>query len=287
MPKSKISLAVMTATIASMSLITACSTTENTSDAVKSLSDSSGPPIFEARPRMMLGTVAADEREPLETLFETARTVLESDTFHANMIASEGVTDCCWLSKADGKSSTENLAKTLRLTSDSGRYFGWAPMTINLVGSASGRGATLSGDAAANIRMAGPRNVDGVSVLTETELDLGRLHLLRSIDDNQVQQSCAINTMAHEIAHSLSNQPRLFIWHIKDKEKRFLRPNPKPKGMRYASYRVGTIAQCSWLQDQGRIEPDDLAQCIDAFEAMKFKSGSCKKYDNDTDMFPE
>ena len=120
---------------------------------------------------------------------------------------------------------------------------------------------------------AGPDQVTG-------HIRLGRVHLARYKSDNLVERSCAINTMAHEISHTLSERKTEFRMHILDSGPE----NRPPDGIIEASYLIGSAAQCSYLEIHGRIRSDALLSCFQTFsdptKASRFRSLACDDFSN-------
>jgi hypothetical protein len=89
--------------------------------------------------------------------------------------------------------------------------------------------------------------------------------------DDLVRRSCAINTLAHEIAHTISISPFVFTPAFTD-TRLGERAIPRRDGgdSPVASYLIGSAAQCAWLQQQGRIEASDVRACIEVFGTRGF-----------------
>jgi hypothetical protein len=104
-------------------------------------------------------------------------------------------------------------------------------------------------------------------------MTLYRGDLRRWRSNDRVEQSCAINTLAHEITHTIASDARLYIQAVTDFH-RFDAVAGRPA----ASYLVGTVAQCTWLQQQGRVTPAGLRQCVTVFGTRHFNSGRCSSF---------
>lgn len=80
-----------------------------------------------------------------------------------------------------------------------------------------------------------------------------------------VQRSCAINTVAHELAHTLLAEPRgAMVFTDGDSEAAPSRLNGTT-----GSYVLGQLAQCTYLQRQGRITKAQVAQCMPVFYVVE------------------
>tara|TARA_R100000406_G_scaffold81541_1_gene63340 strand:- start:139 stop:975 length:837 start_codon:yes stop_codon:yes gene_type:complete len=93
-----------------------------------------------------------------------------------------------------------------------------------------------------------------------------------------VMRACAINTMAHEISHTISRSPTRYYYAFTDtgvgREARRTPP---------ASYLTGDIALCLHLIDEGRIGEEDLRQCVSVWYRPKgFQSKRCDDFPGDT-----
>lgn len=86
-----------------------------------------------------------------------------------------------------------------------------------------------------------------------------------------VERSCAINTLAHEIAHTVSISPLVFTPAFTDTNA--ARPaiaGRTPGESPIASYLIGSAAQCAWLAREGRIAETELAACVEVFGTAGF-----------------
>lgn len=89
-----------------------------------------------------------------------------------------------------------------------------------------------------------------------------------------VERGCAVNTMAHEITHTLTRREDGFYYAFTDtgvgREARATAP---------ASYFSGNLALCSYLVDQGRIAEGDVGKCMKVWYRRKgFQSGRCTAF---------
>ncbi len=89
--------------------------------------------------------------------------------------------------------------------------------------------------------------------------------------DDLVRRSCAINTLAHEIAHTISISPFVFTPAFTDTRlgERAI-PRRGAGHSPVASYLIGSAAQCAWLQQQGRIAPGEVRACVEVFGTRGF-----------------
>ena len=84
-------------------------------------------------------------------------------------------------------------------------------------------------------------------------------------------RSCAVNTVAHEIAHTFSSSPTRGRWVIEDGGRRWIPPflyGP------LASYTIGSVAQCTMLLAH---QPgyDSMPECLAEWGTRGFNSNHC------------
>lgn len=111
-----------------------------------------------------------------------------------------------------------------------------------------------------------------------TRIFLGRRHLARYRDRDLVERSCAINTMAHELAHTVSLTPLLFTAAIEDTRGDSEHIRGREGRSPVASYLVGAVAQCTWLENRGRIPSWAVLECVQVFGVRSFNSLRCNKF---------
>lgn len=94
-----------------------------------------------------------------------------------------------------------------------------------------------------------------------------------------VERSCAINTAAHEYAHTISTMPVRYDAAFTDtNDRQELIPNRRNPGTPVASYLIGTVAQCTWLQDQGRVGAGGLQACVQTFGVAAMNLERCRSF---------
>jgi len=113
-------------------------------------------------------------------------------------------------------------------------------------------------------------DADGVARGSGT---IARGHLWNWNHSNPVIRSCAINTVAHEISHTLVIDTATYRHAFTDFD-RFSTSPATPS----ASYLVGSVAQCTWLQEQGRIPADGLQTCLRVFGVRHFNGARCQQF---------
>jgi len=104
--------------------------------------------------------------------------------------------------------------------------------------------------------------------------------VLRAFEsDDPVMRSCAINVAAHEYAHTISLTPmgyRVAFTDTGESERRIA--DRRHPGTPVASYLIGSVAQCSWLERQGRIGRADIPGCVETFGVAAFNWKRCGQF---------
>ncbi|HEX7885591.1 MAG TPA: hypothetical protein VF474_06400 [Phenylobacterium sp.] len=94
-----------------------------------------------------------------------------------------------------------------------------------------------------------------------------------------VTRSCAVNVAAHEYAHTISLTPvgyRVAFTDTNEAQREIA--DRRHPGTPVASYLIGSVAQCVWLERQGRIGPDDIGDCIAVFGTAAFNWDRCGQF---------
>lgn len=89
--------------------------------------------------------------------------------------------------------------------------------------------------------------------------------------ESLTSKSCAVNTLAHEIAHSFSQSPTSAEHVFADAGKGYY---PAWFYGPLASYTIGTAAQCTMLEAEGHLE-GGFAKCMRTWGTKQFNSGGC------------
>ena len=238
-------------------------------------------------PNIVVGSVEQDDRDALSNWIEEAIALLKSPAFEANFIRASAIYPDVYVSKTQDIIPSALLLTRLK-TEDPRLSSLWWPKTyVVLNGKTATRVEDRTGfgfDALRNAG-AGPYPEDEIGTKTG-EIELGRLHLARFTQGDVVEKSCAMNTMTHEIAHTLSEKPNRFWMHILDSEKNVT----PPRGVFEASYFIGVIAQCTYLENEGRISIYEFESCILTFSdpaaASRFRSLACDDFPNEKPISP-
>ncbi|WP_155806044.1 hypothetical protein [Erythrobacter litoralis] len=107
-------------------------------------------------------------------------------------------------------------------------------------------------------------------------LSVGRGHLYNWKQDNVVHRSCAVNSVAHELTHLISKSPDSF--ELSDQVLRDWGAGNLDDDRPVASYLLGTVAQCTWLQRSGYQPEVDIKDCVAAFGHRGFNGLRCTAY---------
>ena len=233
-------------------------------------------------PHIVTGENSVAENEILQDWIDTSLSTLKSPTFETNLNRVAERYPQIWVSRARDVMPTSDLHNVLHTKNNYSPALWWPETSVLLIGEAATRLPNRTGHGFSGSRAA------STGAMTETTggIELGRVHFARYAQGDIVERSCAINTMAHEISHTLSNREDEFWMHILDSGKD---SNP-PAGVFETSYLIGTIAQCTFLQDAGRIEADDFFNCLltfsDPITQSRFRSRACNDFPDDKPITP-
>ena len=178
----------------------------------------------------------------IQGLFDEVRQVLVSDEFRTNLIAVTQGLDLRLQPKGEMTTGSE-LARMLRGEQPGATYLPavvrWRP---------SGGSETQ--------RMKRPPHGPVIKVKNAARASWQ--------SNDPVSRSCPINTAAHELTHTITRTPGQVDWTISDHG--FSRA---PETQHFASYLVGSVAQCTWLQRNGDLT-GTVAACVAANGTRKF-----------------
>jgi len=238
-------------------------------------------------PDIVSGDVPADNRAALQQWIAESIALLQSPEFEANFHRASALYPDVYVSKTEDIIPSATLLKRLK-TRDPMRPALWWPKTyVVLTGPPAARSADRLGFGfeASRDAGAGPFPENASPALTG-EIALGRLHFARYTRGDAVEKSCALNTMTHEIGHTLSDKRDEFWMHILDTE-----PNVTPPyGVFEASYFIGTVAQCTYLQSIGRVSEIEFQSCLLTFgspgTSSRFRSIACDDFPGNKPISP-
>lgn len=211
----------------------------------------------------VVGGSSDAETAAAKDLFTEARNVMNSRDFFNNMEAIGQQYPDIFLNGSIPNGSAGQVLEFVRAAQHYNEF------GVQIVGRADGLGAfhagTLyEGRGRSQIRIGYERVVD-----------------FRSYDP--VRKSCAINTAAHEISHTISGAGFGFTQAIDDTGPMDVAiPGRINSDTPVASYLIGAVAQCSFLQISGRIQsaPKALRDCVEVFGVRGFNDGRCTEFRN-------
>ncbi|WP_427454545.1 hypothetical protein [Litorimonas sp. WD9-15] len=232
--------------------------------------DLNPPEISAFSPDIRLGAPNSPEAELLQNWIETTTSTLTSAPFENNLSRVAERYPQVWVSRTRDAMQTAELRDVLH-ADDSLFPSLWWPKTS----------VVLRGDETTDLART------GADTETKGEIEIGRMHYRRYTEGDMVERSCAINTLAHEISHTLSDRADEFWMHFLDTAAR----DNAPPNMYQASYLVGTVAQCTWLQEQERVAENEFFDCLltfsDPSSGSRFRSRACNDFPNDKPVTPE
>lgn len=229
-------------------------------------------------PNIKAGNMSPEDAAVVSRWIDEAVTLLQSPEFETNFRRASKRYPELFVSRKEDMVASETVLDRLK-TQDPRRPGLWWPKAfVVLTGETAERSPNQTGFGFEASRKAGAGPLIGDP--TTGEIELGRLHFARYTRGDTVEKSCALNTMVHEISHTLSDKPDLFWMHILDSEEDVT----APKDAFEASYFIGTVAQCTYLQSARRITNAGFMDCMMTFSdptsGSRFKSLAC-------DDFPE
>jgi len=233
------------------------------------------------RPHIVPGDVPLGDKAALQDWIDESIALLQSEAFEANYKSASALYPQVYVSKTEDIIPSSKMLERLKTQDPARRGYWWPKTYVVLTGEPAARAGDRLGFGfnASRKAAAGPFPADSGPTQTG-EIELGRLHFARYRNGDAVEKSCALNTMIHEIGHTLSDRPDQFWMHILDTED----DTSPPYGVFEASYFIGTIAQCTYLQSVGRVGQAGFQSCLLTFSSpgttSRFRSRAC-------DDFPE
>jgi len=236
-------------------------------------------------PNIRVGDMSAEDAAIVTPWINEAVALMKSPEFETNFrLASQRYPEL-FVSRKEDLVRSETVFARLKTVDPRRSALWWPKSFVVLTGKAAVRSPNRSGFGFETSRKAGAGPMRGTQDIGEIEL--GRLHVARYARGDTVEKSCALNTMVHEISHTLSERPNEFWMHILDSEKNV----NAPAGVFEASYFIGSIAQCTYLQNMERIGPDGFHACLltfsDPASGSRFKSKACDDFPGTKPITPD
>ena len=238
-------------------------------------------------PQIFAGDIPPAEKAAVSKWINEAVALLKSPAFETNFARASVHFPDVYVSKTEDIISSSLLMKRLKTQDPRNPDLWWPKTFVVLDGEAATRTQDRFGFGFEGSRKAtaGPHPKEPVPQKTG-QIEIGRLHLARYTQGDVVEKSCALNTMVHEISHTLSEKPDRYWMHILDSQ-RGITP---PRGIFEASYFIGIVAQCTYLEDVGRIDTADFETCLLTFSDpslfSRFRSLACDDFPDTKPISP-
>ena len=215
--------------------------------------------------RMLSGVASPAQIRDVGGLLSQAHAVLRSERFERNLRSLADVYPTIYARNGLQDATVHDLADYVSLKKTGARYTVVDAFVLGDDEAVDGMLAS-AGEASA-----------GSGRFADVTLDALVPRLFQSTDT--VVRSCAINTAAHEYAHTISTMPVRYEPAFTDtNERREVIPNRRRPGTPVASYLIGSVAQCTWLQDQGRVSPGGLKACVETFGTAAINLERCGSF---------
>ena len=216
-----------------------------------------------SHPMFIAGGASFEEERNLQNLINESYAILRSEEFRANLgiVAQQFDVAYVGTEKLNDPAAARyaKMSALAEMVTANGAYrYVYAP--VYPVG-----GSGHYNDTAVT------RTADGTATFS-----IGRGHLYNWRQNNLVHRSCAVNTVAHELTHLISSSPDSF--ELKDQVLRDWGAGNLSDARPVASYLLGTVAQCTWLQKAGYQPEVDITKCLAAFGHRGFNGLRCTKY---------
>lgn len=219
--------------------------------------------ISAQNPAYISGVANETEKKNLNELLNESHSILTSDLFRMNMLSLEKKYPSILLhvendsgSGSAKNGSVKDLLKILR----SEKPYRYVPVAVALLGDKNYAFA-LSGVIGDNI---------GASFA------LGRGNFSNWLSNNIVERSCAVNTISHEFSHLISSDENFFRLDTQPIRDRYAASKSGTNAV--ASYLIGTVAQCTWLQKKNYSPQVDLESCVKVFGHRGFNRARCWQF---------
>ena len=238
-------------------------------------------------PHILAGDIAPADKAAVSAWIDEAVALFKSPAFERNFKRASVRFPDVYVSETQDIIPSDLLLTRLKTQDPRNTGLSWPKTFVVLDGASAPRSLNRSGFGFDGSRKAaaGPFPSDAVETKTG-QIEIGRLHLARYTQGDLVEKSCALNTLVHEISHTLSETPDKYWMHILDSQ----RGVTPPRGTFEASYFIGVVAQCTFLENKGRIDPADFESCMATFSdptaASRFRSSACDDFPGNTPITP-
>jgi len=239
------------------------------------------------RPHIVLGDIPENEKAAVEFWIEETISLLQSPDFETNFMRASLLYPEIYVSESQDVIPSVKLLERLHTKDRRRKSLWWPKTTVILRGETPTRAPDRQSFGFEANRTAITRPIRiGEAAAKTGQIELGRLHFARYVYGDPVERSCALNTMAHEISHTLSEKKNRFWMHILDSQEHVT----PPAGVYEAGYFIGTIAQCTYLQTISRISEKAFEACLLTFSnpetGSRFKSSACDDFPKSKPVTP-
>lgn len=212
--------------------------------------------------RELHGTQSEGERQALASLLQESYAILRSPELQDALVALAPRYPAIYARDEQPAASPVQVADFVALRTPGARY---VQVDVQLIDGAPGF-----------LGMAGEHEA-GVGRYADIVLVRPVLGAWTARDP--VMRSCAVNVAAHEYAHTISTSPIVYDAAFTDTrpgERRIAGRDDREAPI--ASYLLGSIAQCVWLERQGRVRPGGLAACVEVFGVNSGNPARCNAF---------
>lgn len=221
--------------------------------------------------RQLHGVSSDAERQAVTRLLTDAYDVLRSPQFQANLRSLEPRYPAVYQDNGHQDATIPETADLLALRPPGSRY---VPVDVILEDNLGGFAGMATENAAGEGRY--------------SDIVLSRYVLAAYGHSDTVVRSCAVNVAAHELAHTLSRTPFVYRPAFTDTSSptQSRIPGRRDQSAPVASYLIGSVAQCTWLQRQRRIAQAEVAGCIEVFGTAAGNDQRCGQFADGQPVIP-
>jgi hypothetical protein len=215
--------------------------------------------------RGIAGVSSRAEADEVGRLLTQAHGVLRSERFERNLRSLKAAYPTIYARQGLQEATPDDLADYVSLKRLGARYAVVDAFVLT------------DAEAVDGVLASAGEGIAGAGRFADLTLDAIVPRLFRAED--VVERSCAINAAAHEYAHTISIVPVRYQAAFTDTNERRSRiAGRKRPGSPVASYLIGAVAQCTWLQEQGRVGGDGLRACVETFGTAALNLQRCRSF---------
>lgn len=217
--------------------------------------------------RALHGAASPEEEKQLAQLLAESYAVLRSPELQANLRALSERYPAIYENNGQQRATLADVAALVAVERWGSRY---VQADVYLIGAEQQPGSFLG---ATSEGAAGEGRYSDILLRREVLAAFG--------SPDVVVRSCAVNVAAHELSHTISTTPFVYRTAFTDTNERQSQINGRrDRSTPVASYLVGTVAQCSWLQMRGRIGAGEVAACVEVFGVAAGNDQRCGQFRN-------